>query len=111
VDELRLEDALATGAVEQDRVTVGFPDGGQLHAPGAMQAKKDAAGLSTANQDSFGDLKGINLEFILLTYCAVDIVSKVFQVVNLERLSRHWQRRLLRKMTAVGKKLPVGKNG
>jgi hypothetical protein len=110
LDELRFANALAAGAVKQDGIAVGFPDRSQLYAAGTVEAKKDAARLSAANQDSLRNLKGIDLEFILLANGGVDICSKVCQVVNLERLSRHWQRKLLRWMRAGGKKLPVGKD-
>jgi len=95
LDELNLENPLAAGAVKEHRIAIGLPDRGQLDAARAMEAKEDAAGFPAAYEDSFGDLKRIDLEFILLADCVLDITTEVFQVVNLERLSRHWQRKLL----------------
>src|SRR5262245_55194157 len=95
-DELRLADTLAAGAVKQDRVAVGFPDCGELHAAGSVKAEENAASLAAANQDPFGYLKGADLEFILLADRVLYICAEVFQVVNVHRLGRHWQRKLLR---------------
>jgi len=76
-------DALTTGAIEQDGVAIGFPNGGQLHAPRTMQAKENATWTATADQHSFRDSKGTYLQFILLANCVLDVTSEVIQVVNL----------------------------
>jgi hypothetical protein len=95
VDELRFANALASRTVKQNGVSVGLPDRSQLDASRAVQAKEDAARFSAANQNSLCHLKGTNLELILLANCIVDIGFKVIQIVNLERVSRHWQHKLL----------------
>jgi len=61
LEELRFAHALAPGTVKQNRVTVGFPDRGQLHAARSVQAKENAAWTPAANQDSLGYVKGANL--------------------------------------------------
>ena len=77
LDKLRFADALAAGAVKQDRVAVRFPNRGQLHAAWPVQAKKHAARTASANQDSFGNVKGANLQFILLADGVLDVNAKL----------------------------------
>jgi hypothetical protein len=89
LDKLRFAHALAAGTVKQNRVTVGFPDRGQLHAAWSVQAKEHAARPPAANQDSLSDVKGANLQFILLAYGVLDVSAKLVQVVNLKGLRRH----------------------
>jgi hypothetical protein len=83
LDQLRPAYALSTGAVKQDGVAVGFPNGGQLHATGTMQAKENATGTAAADQHSFGNSKGTYLQFVLLANRVLDVTSEVVQVVNL----------------------------
>ena len=96
LDQLGLQRPLAGGAVEQNRIAVSFPDCGQLDASGAVQAKEDATGPLATNQNAFGHLERAALEFVLVAKGLVDISSLVVQVVELERESRHWGRRLLK---------------
>ena len=60
-----------------------------------MLAIEDAAGSAATNKDPLGDLKGAEFKFVLIANGLVDIVSQVIQVVELERICRHWVRRLL----------------
>src|SRR5262245_28038395 len=105
--ELGLADALAGRVVKQDRVPVGFPNGRQLDAAGAVQAKEDAARSLGADQNPLGDQKRADFQFVLVANGLVDISSKVVQVVDLERGSRHEGRGLLRIDAERWKGLPA----
>src|SRR6266481_330547 len=85
LNEFRLFQALARRALKQDCVAVRLPNGCQFDAPGSMQAKKDSARLPAANQNPFRDLKSAELQFVLLANFVMDVSSKFFQVVKLER--------------------------
>jgi hypothetical protein len=83
LDQLNPVDALAAGAVEQDGVAIGFPNGGQLDAPRAMQAKENAARPFAADQDAFRDFKRSRLQFMLVAKAMMDKSTQVIQVVKL----------------------------
>jgi hypothetical protein len=85
LDQLGLFQAFARGTVEEDGVAIGFPDGGELDAAGAVQAEEDAAGPLSANQNPFRDLKSTDLQFVLLANFVMDVSAKLIQVVKLER--------------------------
>ena len=113
LDEQCLAGALATGAVKQDSVAIRFPDRGEFDAAWAMHAKEDAARLFAPDQDSFRYAKGRWFEFILIANRVVDIGSEVVQIVDLERLSRHFLAQSPRgwmKSQRDRKTLPVGKD-
>src|SRR5436305_5515533 len=90
VDELCLTHALAAGTVKQDRVAIGLPNRGQLDAARSVEAKENAARSSPANQDPLRDVKGADLQFVLLAYGVLDVSAKLGQVVNLKVLGQHW---------------------
>ena len=77
LDKLRLADALAAGAVEQNRIAIRFPNGGQLHTSRPMQAEKHPAWTAAANKDSLRNTKCTYLQFILLANRVVNKTSKV----------------------------------
>jgi hypothetical protein len=83
MNQLRPAHALAAGAIEQDGVAIGFPNGSEFHTARTMQAKEDSAGTAAADKHSFGNVKCTYLQFILLANCVVDVTAKVVQVVNL----------------------------
>ena len=61
LDQFGLVRPLARRAVEQDRVPIGLPDGGQLDAPGSMPGKEDSTRPLAANENAFGYLEGAAL--------------------------------------------------
>jgi hypothetical protein len=77
LDQLCPAHPLATGAVKQDRVAIGFPNRGQLDASRAVQAEKNSAWTAAANQNSLCNTKGTYLQFILLANRIVNVTSKI----------------------------------
>jgi hypothetical protein len=89
---LGLEELFSTRAIEQNLVAIGFPDGGELCGPRAMEAKIDPAGFIASQQNSFRHPIGPGLELVVITNGFVDVFSKIVNAFNLLKTSQHyWQ--------------------
>jgi len=95
VNELSLANPLSRRVVEQDRISIGFPNRRQFDAARAVEAKEYAARPFAANQDSFRYLKRSRLKFMLIAKGLMDKSAQVIQVVKLEGLFQHGKRGLL----------------
>src|SRR5689334_4558790 len=87
--------SLTRGAVKQNSVAIGFPNGRHLDRSRPMQAEEDAAGTIAAHQNSLRHLKSAKLQLIVLTKNFVDIFSQVFQVLQPFHAVQHGKHCLL----------------
>jgi hypothetical protein len=87
--ELDAQNTFAVRAVKKDGVPAGFPDRNQLDTPRAVKAEKDPAGCSAFFQDAFGEVKGSDLQFVLLAKLLLDVVSQILEIPDLHRVSLH----------------------
>ena len=87
--------AFTRGAVKQNGVAIGFPNGRHLYRSRPMQAEEDAAGTIAAHQNSLRHSKSAKLELIVLAQNFVDIFSQVFQVLQPFHAVQHGKHCLL----------------
>ena len=74
--------SFAVGTVKENGVAIGFPNGGELHAARSVQAKEDAAGKSTTDEDSFSGWKYVRLQFVVVANGLVNIGSQRIQILD-----------------------------
>jgi hypothetical protein len=55
------------GAIKEDRIPLGLPDGCEFDRARTMQAKEEAAWQAAADENSFGDRKSPEFELVLFT--------------------------------------------
>jgi hypothetical protein len=87
---LGLKEPFATRTVEQNLVTIGFPDGGELCGPRAMEAKVNPAGLTASQQSSFRHPICPFLELVVIANSFVDVFSKIVNAFNLLKTGQHY---------------------
>jgi len=87
--QLRSMEALAGRIVEQNRISLGFPDGRYLERARPVEAEKDSARSAAAHQEALGDAESAQFKLIVLAQDSTDIFSQVFQVLQPLRILRH----------------------
>ena len=90
VDQLRRLKPLSAGTVEENLVSVRFPDGRELGGTRPMQTEVDSARFVAPPQDSLCHRKRAGLKFILIANRRVDVVPKIFHAVDLLKTSQHF---------------------
>ena len=90
IDQLCRLEPLSPGTIEEDLVSVRFPDGRELSGARPVQAEIDPARLVTSPQNPFGHGKRTCLKLILIANCRVDVVPKIVHAVDLLKTSQHF---------------------
>jgi hypothetical protein len=78
------------GTIEEDLVSIGFPDGRELGGARSVQAEVDPARPVVPPQNPFCHRKRACLELILIANRRVDVVPKIFHAVDLLQTSQHF---------------------
>jgi hypothetical protein len=89
-EQLGFEESFAAGAIEEDLVAIGVPDGGKRRRPWAVQAKIRATGPATPQQDPLGYRKRSLLELVLSTDGGVDVFPKILNALSLLKTGHHY---------------------
>jgi hypothetical protein len=83
IDQLCRLKLFSPGTIEEDLVSIRFPDGRELGGARPIQAEVDPAWLVPPPQNPFCHGKGACLELILIANGRVDVVPKIFHAVDL----------------------------
>ena len=90
IDQLCRLKPLSPGTIEEDLVTIRFPDGRELSGAWSVQTEVDSARLVAPPQDPLCHRKRACLELILIANRRVDVVPKIFHAFDLLKTSQHF---------------------
>ncbi len=74
-DQLGFAKAVARGVVEQNGISLSFPNSGKFHGPWAMEAEENSTRSAPSDKNSLGDGKGSDVKIFVAAENFVDIVS------------------------------------